>query len=45
MLLRAAGLVKVTIGTEKEYSLRADIVPETAAVLQAYIGASVEEGT
>ncbi len=37
MLLRAAGLVKVQIGNEKEYELREDVVPETAAVLQAYI--------
>jgi DNA-binding transcriptional ArsR family regulator len=37
MLLRSAGLVKVLIGTEKEYALRKDIVPETTAVLQAYI--------
>lgn len=39
MLLRAAGLVRVTLGSEKEYSLRADVFPETAAVLQAYIQA------
>ena len=40
MLLRAAGLVKVQIGTEgkdKEYELREDLVLETAAVLQGYI--------
>lgn len=37
MLLRSAGLVKVLIGTDKEYALREDIVPETTAVLQAYI--------
>lgn len=37
MLLRTAGLVKVQIGNEKEYELREDVVPETAAVLQAYI--------
>jgi DNA-binding transcriptional ArsR family regulator len=39
MLLRTAGLVRITLGTEKEYSLRADVFPETAAVLQAYIHA------
>ena len=44
MLLRAAGLIKVMLGTEKEYALRADVVPETAAVLQAYISAGAEEG-
>ena len=40
MLLRTAGLVKVQIGSEgkdKEYELRDDLVPETAAVLQGYI--------
>lgn len=37
MLLRAAGLVKVTIGVDKEYSLRNDVVPEATAVLQSYI--------
>ena len=40
MLLRTAGLVKVQIGTEgkdKEFELRDDLVPETAAVLQGYI--------
>jgi DNA-binding transcriptional ArsR family regulator len=37
MLLRTAGLVKVLIGDDKVYELREDVVPETAAVLQAYI--------
>ncbi|HSM02355.1 MAG TPA: metalloregulator ArsR/SmtB family transcription factor [Acidimicrobiia bacterium] len=40
MLLRTAGLVKVQIGVEgkdKEYELREDLVPETAAVLHGYI--------
>ena len=37
MLLRSAGLVKILIGTDKEYALREDIVPETTAVLQSYI--------
>jgi len=40
MLLRAAGLVKVLIGADKEYALREDIVPETTAVLQSYIDSS-----
>lgn len=39
MLLRSAGLVRIALGTEKEYSLRADVFPETAAVLQGYITA------
>lgn len=37
MLLRSAGLVKILIGADKEYALREDVVPETTAVLQAYI--------
>ena len=44
MLLRAAGLVKVLIGTEKEYALREDVVPETAAVLQAYNANGTSQG-
>jgi DNA-binding transcriptional ArsR family regulator len=44
MLLRTAGLVKVLIGNEKEYALREDVVPETAAVLQAYIGNETSRG-
>jgi DNA-binding transcriptional ArsR family regulator len=40
MLLRSAGLIKVLIGTDKEYALREDIVPETTAVLQAYINST-----
>ncbi|GMQ86294.1 MAG: metalloregulator ArsR/SmtB family transcription factor [Acidimicrobiia bacterium] len=44
MLLRAAGLVKVLIGNEKEYALRKNVVPETAAVLQAYIGNETIKG-
>lgn len=44
MLLRTAGLVKVLIGNEKEYALREHVVPETAAVLQAYIGNDAIKG-
>jgi DNA-binding transcriptional ArsR family regulator len=44
MLLRTAGLVKVLIGNEKEYALREDVVPETAAVLQGYIGNETTRG-
>jgi len=44
MLLRTAGLVKVLIGNEKEYALREDVVPETAAVLEAYIENSPSRG-
>ena len=44
MLLRTAGLVKVLIGNEKAYALREDVVPETAAVLQGYIGYETTRG-
>jgi DNA-binding transcriptional ArsR family regulator len=37
MLLRSAGLVKVLMGADKEFTLREDVVPETTAVLQSYI--------
>lgn len=37
-LLRTAGLVRITLGADKEYSLRRDVVPEAAAILNAYIG-------
>ena len=46
-LLRAAGLVKVTLGDEKEFRLREDTMPETAAVLAGYLAtnsATTEEG-
>jgi DNA-binding transcriptional ArsR family regulator len=43
MLLRAAGLIRVTIGKDKEYSLRKNVVPETTAFLQAYIGGNETE--
>jgi len=36
-LLRAAGLVRITIGDDKEYSLRRDAVPEASAMLEAYL--------
>jgi DNA-binding transcriptional ArsR family regulator len=50
MLLRSAGLIRITLSESKQlskYSLRKDIVPETAAVLQGYISgaaAAPEEG-
>lgn len=43
MLLRSAGLIRVTIGRDKEYSLRKDVVPETTAILQSYIGGTESE--
>jgi DNA-binding transcriptional ArsR family regulator len=41
-VLRAAGLVRVTVGDEKEYSLRTDTVPEAARMLEAYLGAATQ---
>ena len=37
MLLRTAGLIRVSIGKDKEYSLRENVVPEATSILQAYI--------
>jgi len=42
-VLRRAGLVRVTVGDEKEYSLRTDAAPEAARMLEAYLG-TVTEG-
>lgn len=36
-ILRAAGLVRVTVGDSKGYSLRRDQIPETARLLDAYL--------
>lgn len=36
--LRSAGLVRVTVGDEKEYSLRTDAVPESARLLEGFLG-------
>lgn len=36
-MLRAAGLVLVTLGRDKEYSLRADAVPQAGQLLEAYL--------
>ncbi len=36
-ILRSAGLVRVTVGTNKTYSLREDRVPEAARLLDAYL--------
>jgi DNA-binding transcriptional ArsR family regulator len=46
MLLRSAGLIRVTLAQDKQqgrYSLRKDVVPETAAVLQGYIDAGIAD--
>ena len=37
-MLRHAGLVRVTLGKEKEYSLRTDAVPQAGQLLEAYLG-------
>jgi DNA-binding transcriptional ArsR family regulator len=36
-ILRTAGLVRVTVGDSKGYSLRRDQIPETARLLDAYL--------
>jgi DNA-binding transcriptional ArsR family regulator len=36
-ILRQAGLVLITLGTEKEYSLRTDAVPEAADLLAGFL--------
>jgi DNA-binding transcriptional ArsR family regulator len=36
-ILRSAGLVRVTVGENKSYSLRRDGVPEAARLLEAYL--------
>jgi DNA-binding transcriptional ArsR family regulator len=40
-VLRTAGLVRVTVGEEKEYSLRRDAVPEAGRMLEAYLSGPV----
>ncbi len=40
-ILRSAGLVRVTVGDSKSYSLRQDRVPEAARLLDAYLTRSV----
>lgn len=36
-VLRTAGLVLITVGEEKEYSLRTQVIPEAARMLSAYL--------
>lgn len=43
MLLRAAGLVKVHMGGDKQYSLREETLPEAATYLSHYIHRSSEQ--
>jgi len=42
-VLRTAGLVRITVGDEKEYSLRNDAAPEAARLLESYLGTRMEE--
>jgi hypothetical protein len=35
--LRTAGLVLITVGDEKEYSLRPQAIPEAGRLLQTYL--------
>ena len=45
-MLRAAGLVRVTLGKEKDYSLRTDAVPQAGQLLEAYLTtATISGGT
>lgn len=45
-MLRAAGLVRVTLGKEKDYSLRTDAVPQAGQLLEAYLTpAAISGGT
>jgi len=42
--LRSAGLVRVTMGEEKEYSLRTGSVPEAARLLEGFLGTEPKDG-
>ena len=42
-ILRQAGLVRVTVGADKEYSLRQDIVPHASAMLSGFLGMATKE--
>jgi DNA-binding transcriptional ArsR family regulator len=42
--LRTAGLVLITVGAEKEYSLRTQAIPEAGRLLQAYLSGPVGVG-
>ena len=41
--LRSAGLVRVAVGEEKEYSLRTGSVPEAARLLEGFLGTEPED--
>lgn len=41
--LRSAGLVRVTVGDEHEYSLRTGSVPEAARLLEGFLGTEPED--
>ena len=41
--LRQAGVVRVTVGAEKEYSLRLGTVPEAARLLEGFLGTAHDD--
>lgn len=41
--LRTAGVVRVTVGDDKEYSLRLGTVPEAARLLEGFLGTATQE--
>jgi len=42
-MLRTAGVVRVTVGEDKEYSLRTGTVPEAARLLEDFLGTKTQE--
>lgn len=44
-LLRAAGLIRVTLGRDKAYSLRNDVVPQASCFLESYIRPRTKESS
>jgi len=42
-ILRQAGLVLITLGSEKEYSLRRDAIPEAADLLAGFLATTTKE--
>jgi DNA-binding transcriptional ArsR family regulator len=42
--LRTAGLVLITVGDDKEYSLRPQAIPEAGRLLQAYLSGPTAAG-
>ena len=42
--LRSAGVVLITVGADKEYSLRTQAIPEAGRLLRAYLSGPAEAG-